>query len=51
MDIKERIKIKQEGGNNNIIQPLPPFPINHMAIEINNTCNHDCIFCASRKNK
>ncbi len=27
----------------------PPLPLNDLRIELSNTCNHSCIFCAHRK--
>lgn len=51
MNIKERIQSVKFSTTKDIITEIPPLPITHMAIEINNMCNHDCIFCHSRKLK
>lgn len=43
------LKEKQEERFNNIsYSPTPPFP-REIFLEVNNTCNHTCFFCANEK--
>lgn len=45
MDLRERI----EKNKKYLTGENPPLPNKNMLIELNNICNHECIFCANRK--
>lgn len=45
--LSKRIQTKKE--NNNCLNTTPPLPTKNMLIELNNACNHKCIFCSNRK--
>lgn len=47
--LKERILVKNSSGGGGIFRVDPPLPSKNMLIEINNHCNHKCIFCSNRK--
>lgn len=48
MKLNERVK---ENKGEHLLLEKPKLPTKNMLVEINNTCNHKCIFCSVRKLK
>lgn len=48
VDLMERVRLKK-ANRDNLYSLTPPFPKSNFLMEISNTCNHNCLFCAHQK--